>query len=724
MPDIEGYVERITYYSAESGYTVLRLRPADSGSAQLITVVGTLPEVKPGEHLHLGGEWTKHPKYGSQFSASKLERLLPQDVEGIRRFLGSGLIKGIGPRTAEKIVAVFGSRTLEIIENEPERLSEVPGLPRNRQQLITAGWQEHKASSEAVVFFQQYGLSTNLALRVYRVYGEATLARVRENPYQLIRDIRGIGFKTADRIARALGLPQDAPARLQAGIQHALQQASEEGHVFLPESELLKTSAELLSIPSEQIRPALDHLSAEHAVIRDNEICVGEAAVYEHAQYAAERECAELLGQLIRSQSRLAGLTQLALAPSAQTPELSAEQQAALSMVWQHPVSILTGGPGTGKTTTLRALIELAERARHPYVLVSPTGRAAKRLTEATGRPAQTIHRLLGYTPNDGFKLNRSASLKAHLVVVDEASMLELALFHSLLEAVEPGTHLLLVGDVDQLPAVGAGDVLRDLVRSGCVPVTRLTQIYRQAEGSQIISNAHRINAGYMPDWSEPYGDFYFFGQENPEAAAELIVDIVDKRIPDKFGYDPLRDIQVLAPMYRGPAGVSNLNTLLQAQLNPEARNKPEHAFGERLWRVGDRVMQIRNNYDKEVFNGDIGRLCALDSEEQTLAVQFDDKTVPYDWLEVDELVHAYAISIHKAQGSEFPVVVVPLLTQHYVMLQRNLLYTAVTRARKLCILVGSRKAVAMAVHNNKTQQRWSGLAKRLNDVLPAELKV
>ncbi|MHB9033277.1 MAG: SF1B family DNA helicase RecD2 [Anaerolineae bacterium] len=722
MATIEGYVERVTFYSAESSYTVLRLRPIEAEGAQLITVVGSLPEVSAGEHLRLEGTWTNHAKYGSQFNAIKLERLLPRDVEGIRRFLGSGLIKGIGPRTAEKITAVFGSQTLEIIDSQPERLAEVPGLQRNRQALIRAGWQEHKAASEALVFFQQYGLSNHLALRVYRTYGESTLARVRENPYQLIRDIWGIGFKTADRIARAMGLPADAPARLEAGLQHALQQAAEDGHVYLPESVLGSTAAELLGLPVEQVAAALQRMEAERSLVCDRTVNAEQSAVYLHAQYSAEQESAALLARLMRSLSSLENLSQLELLPSAAALDLSAEQRGALELVWRNPVSILTGGPGTGKTTTLRALIELAEHARHPYVLASPTGRAAKRLTEATGRPAQTIHRLLGYTPQNGFTVNREAPLKAHLVVVDEASMLELALFRSLLEAIEPGTHLLLVGDADQLPSVGAGDVLRDLIRSGRVPVTRLSQIYRQAEGSQIIQNAHRINQGKLPLWGETQGDFYFFGQDDPQAAADLLVDVVDKRIPGKFGYDPLRDIQVLAPMYRGPAGVNNLNQLLQAQLNPAARGKPEHILGEHVWRVGDRLMQLRNNYDKDVFNGDIGWLAAIDVEEQAFIVRFDDRTIAYDWSEADELIHAYAISIHKSQGSEFPVVVAPILTQHYVMLQRNLLYTAITRARKLCVLVGSRKAIAIAVHNNKTEQRWSGLAERLNAAL-AELR-
>jgi exodeoxyribonuclease V alpha subunit len=718
---VEGIVERITFYSASSGYSVLRLKPSSPlPSDNLVTVVGALPEVKPGEHLRLQGEWMNHPEFGRQFRASHCERDLPTNLEGIRRYLGSGLIKGIGPRTADKIVAMYGSQALEVIEHTPDRLLEVPDIGEKRLQLIVSAWRANKAISEVMVFLQQYGISTNLAVKIFKAYGDEALSIVRENPYRLIQDIWGIGFKSADKIAQAMGLPADAPSRLAAGITHLLTQASEDGHVYLPETALLQGAGDLLQATDEQVKAACNDLLANHAVVSETLGINREPAIYLDGYYQAEKETAWRLHTLLNEHhSQLADLAQIELLPAAggAASQLSDEQMAALRMALQHKVCVLTGGPGTGKTTALRALIEMLERSRHPYALASPTGRAAKRLAEATGRPAQTVHRLLGYAPASGFKANERNALHADLVVVDEASMLDLQLTQHLLAAIEPGSHLLLVGDVDQLPSVGAGDVLRDLVRCGRVPTFRLTHIYRQAAGSQIIENAHRINQGQVPDWSQPATDMFLFTQADPKLASDLVVDIVSQRIPTKFGFDPLKDVQVLAPMHRGLAGVSNLNVRLQESLNPAATGRAEHTFGERILRVGDRVMQIRNNYTKDVFNGDIGWLSEIDLENQSLTVLYEDKSVLYDWSEADELLHAFAISVHKAQGSEFPVVVLPILTQHYVMLQRNLLYTAITRAKKLCVLVGTRQAIAMAVRNNKTQQRWSGLAERLSDI-------
>ncbi|MHB1356149.1 MAG: SF1B family DNA helicase RecD2 [Anaerolineae bacterium] len=717
---VEGIVERVTYYSAASGYSVLRLKPSlPASSDNLITVVGALPEVKPGEHLRLQGEWTTHPEFGRQFRASRCERDLPTNQEGIRRYLGSGLIKGIGPRTADKIVALFGSQSLEIIEHTPDRLLEVPDIGGKRLQLIIEAWRANKAISEVMVFLQQYGISTNLAIKIYKTYGDGSLGVVRENPYRLIHDIWGIGFKTADKIAQALGLPADAPSRLAAGITHLLNEASDDGHVYMPESALLASAVELLQATLDQVRSACNDLLTANKLASETLGTASEPAIYLDTYHQAEKETAWRLHTLLNERrSLLADLAQIILfrQDDGAASQLSDEQTAALRLALQHKVCILTGGPGTGKTTALRALIEMLERNKHPYALASPTGRAAKRLSEATGRPAQTVHRLLGYTPASGFNTNESYPLRADLIVVDEASMLDLQLTQHLLAAIEPGAHLLLVGDVDQLPSVGAGDVLRDLVRSKRVPVARLTHIYRQEAGSQIIANAHRINQGQAPEWSQPAADMFLFTQADPQAASDLVVDIVSQRVPAKFGVEP-QDIQVLAPMHRGLAGVSNLNIRLQESLNPPLQHKAEHTFGGRILRVGDRVMQIHNNYSKEVFNGDIGRISEIDLENQSLTVTFDGKPVQYDWSEVDELLHAFAISVHKSQGSEFPVVVLPILTQHYVMLQRNLLYTAITRAKKLCVLVGTRQAIAMAVRNNKTQHRWSGLADRLPDL-------
>jgi exodeoxyribonuclease V alpha subunit len=727
---VEGVVERITYYNPQNGYSVIRLtagkarrslNPADD----LITVVGHLPEVQPGEHLRLTGQWTNHADYGRQFRAERCEQTLPATVDGIRRYLGSGLIKGIGPKTADKIVSTFGAETLYVIDTEPHRLRDVPDIGEKRYQLITAAWETQKAIKDVMVFLQSHGVSTGLAVKIYKQYGDDSLNIVQTDPYRLARDIWGIGFKTADKIARALGLPPDAPTRVEAGLAYTLSESADDGHVYMPLPELAQAAVDLLEVPADHIAPALDRLEADGRIKREE--MAGVPAVYLAPFHQAEVNVAARLRALIgtadmfgQPTSRLGDFARADWASLFASLDasitLSAEQRTAVqtALTPAGKVCVLTGGPGTGKTTTLRALIRLVEGRHHPVVLASPTGRAAKRLSEATGRPAQTIHRLLGFQPTGGFTFNEHNRLPAHLVVVDEVSMLDLLLFNHLLKAVDPAAHLLLVGDVDQLPSVGAGDILRDLVKSGRVPVIRLTQVFRQAADSHIITNAHRVNQGRLPLFEKHSRDFFLFTQDEPESAAEMLVDIVARRIPQKFGLDPLTDIQVLAPMRRGDVGVANLNQRLQAALNPPAPNKAERQIGGRVLRAGDRVMQVRNNYMKETFNGDIGRVTALDPENQTLTAEFDGRPVLYDWVEADELQHAFAVSIHKSQGSEFLAVVIPILTQHYVMLQRNLIYTAITRARRLCVLVGSRKAISIAVRNATVAQRWSGLAGRL----------
>ncbi len=737
MDSLEGIVERVTYFNPENGYSVLRLTVR--GKPDPVTVVGTLPETTPGEHLRLGGAWTSHPDYGRQFKAEKCEQVLPATVEGIRRYLGSGLIKGIGPKTAEKIVGAFGAETLDVIDTQPHRLREVPDIGHKRYQMITTAWEAQKAIKEVMVFLQGHGVSTGLAVKIYKQYGDDSLAVVKDDPYRLARDIWGIGFKTADKIARSLGLPPDAPTRVEAGLVYALGELADDGHVYAPHSELVKTAAALLEVDADLLPLALDRLEADGRIRRetlpgrdDPPGRLSDLAIYLTPFYQAEVNVAARLKTLLgspdifgRPASRLADFAEAnweslfssisrGAAPS--VDELSSEQREAVRAALTHKVCLLTGGPGTGKTTALRALIRLLELRRHPVALASPTGRAAKRLAEATGRPAQTLHRLLGFSPTEGFTFNEQRRLPAHLVVVDEASMLDLILFNNLLKAVDPAAHLLLVGDVDQLPSVGAGDVLRDLGRCGRVPVVRLTQIFRQAADSHIITNAHRVNQGRMPvfETAERARDFFLFAKDDPDEAADWVVDVVQNRIPRKFGLNSLADVQVLAPMHRGAVGVGNLNGRLQAALNPPAPGKAERQIGGRVLRVGDRVMQIRNNYQKDTFNGDIGRIVDVDLESQTLTVEFDGRPVFYDWVEADELQHAFAVSIHKAQGSEFPAVVIPLLTQHYLMLQRNLLYTAITRAKQLCVLVGTRKAIGIAVRNAMVAQRWSGLAARL----------
>lgn len=732
MDSLSGSVERITFYNPENGYTVLRLRPESSGGTSLrrwqnrdglITVVGNLPELSPGEHLRLEGRWDKHPKHGLQFHAEICEQTLPATIAGIRGYLGSGMIKGIGPKLAERIVASFQEKTFDVIEQHPERLLEVPGIGIDRQRRIAAAWEEQKQVKEIMVFLHGHGVSTNLAVKIYKTYGDASLETVQKNPYQLERDIYGVGFKTADKIAQALGLPMEHPSRIEAGIVFVLNEMIEDGHVYVPREILSARAAELLGVPPELIRPALEQL------VQDDRIRVEMLPVGNHAErmnevseprvpviyltplYFAERSTAERLKVLARAHTPTLWQTLV------ETPveKLSEEQRAALQMAITHPVSILTGGPGTGKTTCLKALITSLEAQNKRYGLASPTGRAAKRLSEATDRPASTIHRLLQYSPVEGFKHHEENPLPLDFLIVDEASMLDLLLMHNLLKALRPGTQLLLVGDVDQLPAVGAGDVLRNLIKSGVIPVTRLSVIFRQAAHSQIITNAHLINQGQHPAFSKEKGDFYLFPCEDAQEAADWIVQIVSERIPQKFGFHPVHDIQVLAPLYRGPAGVATLNERLQEKLNPPAAGKPERKLYGTLFRRGDKVMQIQNNYEKDVYNGDIGYVRSIDLIEQTLSVDFDGRAVTYDWSEADQLTLAYVVSVHKAQGSEFPVVVMPVVTQHYTMLQRNLLYTAITRARKLCVLAGSRRAIHIAVNNNKVTQRFTALEWRLN---------
>ncbi len=720
---LSGSVERVTYYNGETNYCVLRLRPAQLrlGSEELVTVVGTMPEVQPGESLRLEGEWTAHPRFGRQFRAETVTQVRPTTVEAIRRYLGSGLVKGIGPVTARKIVDYFGLDTLDVLDRTPGRLLDVPGVGRHRAGLIAQAWVEQRQIKDVMLFLQGHGVSAGLAVKIYKVYGDQSIALVSRDPYRLARDIFGIGFRTADKIARDLGLPPDSPGRIGAGLAHTLNTATEEGHVFLPRTALVEQAASMLEVSPEVVDEAITRLGAQGEIVVE---IVPDGlerieACYLPPLYHSEKGAAIRLRTLIESPaSRLADLQRggvQALPQGAGGVDLTPQQAEAVRLTLTHKVSVLTGGPGTGKTTTLRALIDVLARTRHRFMLASPTGRAAKRLSEATGQPARTIHRMLGFSPAEyGFTYNEDNPLDADLIVIDEVSMLDLALFYNLLKAISPDTHLLLVGDVDQLPSVGAGDVLRDVIRSGRVPLTRLDVIFRQAETSQIIRNAHRINQGESPDTSNRSDDFFVFIEEDPALAAELLVDVVKQRIPHKFKLDALDDIQVLSPMYRGPVGVLALNEALQEALNPSLARKAERRLAGRLFRVGDKVIQTRNNYDKDVFNGDIGRIHSFDMTDQVMTVVIDGRFVKYDWAEADELAHAYCISVHRAQGGEYPCVVVPVMTQHYMMLQRNLLYTAVTRARQLVVLVGTRKAIAIAVKNDQVARRWSALGWRI----------
>lgn len=727
---LEGTVERITYHSQESGYTVVRL--AAEGFRDVVTAVGNLADVNVGEHLRLQGLWTNHPQYGRQFKVLDYKTVQPATVEGIRKYLGSGLIKGIGPVTARRIVKKFGAQTLDVIEQQPRRLLSVLGIGPKRVALIEHAWEEQKQIKEVMLFLQSHDVRTSLAVKIYKKYGDDSIAVVQQDPYRLARDIYGIGFLTADQIARNLGIPEDSPQRVAAGVSYVLSELADEGHVYAPQDELTTEAARILKVDANLVADGIETLEADDQVRRETivystaEARAGavvreERAVYLTPFYYGEVGVANRLRALANHPTDRLAFYQtarweqtFAYLDVKSAMELSPTQKEAVRTALTHKVTVLTGGPGTGKTTTVQTILRLLEARRHCYVLASPTGRAAKRLSEATGRPAKTIHRLLEYSPLEGFKRHAENPLQADMTILDEVSMLDLLLANHLLKAVPPGSHLLLVGDVDQLPSVGAGNVLRDVIDSGIAAVVRLETIFRQAEGSYIIENAHRINQGQMPRFPKDATDCFLFVESDPEAAADLIVDVVQHRIPRKFGLHPLNDVQVLSPMYRGAVGVGNLNQRLQAALNPPGPKKSERRLGGRAFREGDRVIQLRNNYDLNVFNGDVGHIAAIDPVSQTLTVDMGDQQVKYDWASADELTHAYAVSVHRSQGSEYPAVVMPVMTTHYIMLQRNLLYTGVTRAKKLVVLVGTRRAIAIAVRNNKVAQRHSALDVRL----------
>jgi exodeoxyribonuclease V alpha subunit len=719
LQELEGTLERITFQNEENGYTVARLVPR--GKSIEVTVVGALSGVNVGESVRLHGLWVTHSQYGRQFEVHSYTVQLPATIEGLRKYLGSGLIRGVGPVTAKRIVDYFGLETLEVIEESPHRLREISGIGDKRTEVIRLAWEEQKQIKEIMVFLQGHGVNASLAVKIYKQYGDASIEVVRRDPYRLAKDIYGIGFKTADKIARQMGLAADAPLRIQAGLVYALGTLSDEGHCFAWQGQLIDEAARLLEVPGTACSEQLS------AMLSMQEIIAEEEAIYLPPFLYAEQGVAGKLARILA-----AGRDRLDVFPSIDWPEaydwldaqeaqsgaihLTAQQKDAIRMALTSKVSILTGGPGTGKTTITRSLILLLKRHGCSVLLAAPTGRAAKRLSEATGMEARTIHRLLEYNPAAGsqFLRDQDNPLNADLVIIDETSMVDILLMNHLLSAIELGTHLLLVGDVDQLPSVGAGNVLRDLIGSRVFPVTRLETIFRQAEDSYIILNAHRINQGEMPLFSQNASDFFLFSEPDPQKAADWVLELVARRIPAKFGFDPQQDIQVLCPMHRGAAGVSELNQRLQETLNPPAPARPEFVHGSRTFRSGDRVMQVRNNYVRQVFNGDLGRVVEIDLEEKVVSVEFDGRRVGYEFSELDELVHAYAVSIHKSQGCEFPVVVIPLLTQHFRMLQRNLLYTGVTRARQLVVLVGNKKAIAIAVHNDRIAQRNTRLAQRL----------
>ena len=708
-------VERITYQNPENGYSVLKVKV--KGYNDLVTLVGNLLEVPVGSVLLCRGEWKVDKRYGSQFVAATWEETMPATVYGIEKYLGSGLVKGIGPRFARAIVQRFGTETIDIIETEIERLYEVPNIGRKRVAKIRESWEKQKDIKNVMLFLQGYGVSTAYAAKIYREYGKESIDKVRENPYRLADDIWGIGFKTADGIAAKMGYEKEDPRRCRSGILYTLGQLSDEGHVYAGEEQLVKTAGQLLEAGETAIRDTLAGMLQAEDLILDKD------AIYLPPFYHAECGTSRRLRDLAESTGR--SLFDGLFDPSSLTAETGIEydevQLAAIRQAVTSKVMVLTGGPGTGKTTTTQGIIAALKKAGLRVLLAAPTGRAAKRMSEATGMEAKTIHRLLEYNPQDGYKRNDENPLEGDALIVDECSMIDILLMNNLLKAVPVGMRLVFVGDIDQLPSVGAGNVLRDIIDSQRIPVVRLVRIFRQAQKSRIVMNAHTINQGRFPDTSNGRDtDFFFMREDDPERAAETIVRLVKERLPRAYRESPDR-IQVLTPMQRGVVGAANLNLLLQQALNPSG---PSLGRGGYTYRQGDRVMQLCNNYDKDVFNGDLGYIREVDTEGRTLKVDFDGKWVEYDVTELDELTLAYATTIHKAQGSEYPIVVMPVLMTHYVMLQRNLIYTGITRAKKICVLIGATKALAYAVRNMSVLKRNTSLRERLNPSLTTDGKL
>ena len=711
MERLRCVVERITYQNAQTGYSVIRCRA--KGYNDLITAVGCMPETHVGSVLEMSGEWKVDAKYGRQFVMSSCEETLPATALGIEKYLGSGLIKGIGPKYARGIVHQFGAETLNVIEEEPMRLLEVPGIGRTRVERIVKSWTEQKEVKNIMLFLQSHNVSTAHATRIYTAYGNDSIRVVKENPYRLADDIWGIGFKTADAIAEKLGFDRGAFVRLRSGLMYTLNQLAEDGHCFAARDQLIRAGAELLGAEEGLLAMTLDEMIRTGDVKKEAVPESEEPAVYLAPFWYSETGTARRLKAIYACRAKIAVRTEgLAERVAAMTGMRYDEAQAeAIRTAADSKIMILTGGPGTGKTTTTLGIIRAFQSAGARILLAAPTGRAAKRMSETTGMEAKTIHRLLEVKPPDGYQRNDENPLEGDVLIVDECSMIDIMLMYNLLKAVPDAMTLIFIGDVDQLPSVGAGNVLRDMIDSGAFPVVRLTRIFRQAQSSRIITNAHRINQGLMPDLSNGRDtDFFFTEREDPEAACAEIVSLVKSRLPGHYHIGP-ESIQVLTPMQRGVVGAANLNQVLQEAVNPGDGGLRRGGF---CFRVKDKVMQIRNNYDKEVFNGDIGVVSSVNTEDKELTVLFDGREVAYDVTELDELTLAYATTIHKSQGSEYPVVVMPVLMTHYIMLQRNLIYTGVTRAKKIMVIVGTRKALGTAVRNVTVTRRNTLLRERL----------
>ena len=714
MDKLVGILERIVFENTETGYTIARLTSRDYPT-ELITVVGNLATASAGESLALNGEWINNPQYGRQFKIEGYETVLPATVVGLRKYLGSGMIKGIGPVMATRIVNKFGMDTMDVIEQAPNKLAEVSGIGRKRVNTIKEAWEAQREIKNVMLFLQSNNVSTAHAVKIYKTYENDAIAIVRENPYRLADDIYGIGFKTADTISQNLGIAPESPHRVMAGIKYALSHKADDGHVFLYRDELLTACEEILDLPPNIIEDGIAELSTKEEIISES-TPEGEA-IYLAPFYYAEVGVTNTISRLLQTPANPVQLDFVDASIDQLEKQMGIgfadNQREAVKTALTAKVMLLTGGPGTGKTTTTIGMLHLFEALERRVLLAAPTGRAAKRISETTGREAKTIHRLLEFSPQEnGFKRNRDNPLEADVVIIDEMSMVDLVLMNNLMKAVPQGASLIMIGDVDQLPSVGAGNVLTDLIASGQVTVVTLTEIFRQAQESYIVTNAHRINRGNFPQTTGPADrNFFFIEEEDPDQVVDLICDLVGKRLPKHYGYHPMDDIQVLCPMRRGTVGSENFNTRLQEVLNAS----PEETIrGGRNFRVGDKVMQVRNNYDYDVFNGDIGRITDVDFVEKLVTIQFPEKRVAFDMADLNELVLAYGITVHKAQGSEYPAVVIPLMTQHYLMLQRNLLYTGITRAKELVVLVGTKKALGMAIRNNKVVDRNSFLAERL----------
>ncbi len=735
MPEpLSGVVERVTFHSPESGYCVLRVQAR--GHRDLVTVVGTCPLVVAGQHVEASGDWVVDRQHGQQFRTAELRLIDPRTESGIAKYLASGLVKGIGPTYARKIVDAFGDKTLEVIDASPGHLSQIKGIGPKRIELIRRGWHEHKHVRDIMVFLQSHGVGTARAVSIYKEYGSEAVEKLKADPYRLSVDIWGVGFRTADDLAKRLGIPSDSPLRARAAVRHVLKEFGTEGHVCVPEGLVIEKTAGLMESSGELVSAAIASLLTENVLIRDTPFAAegrhtrpdtgdpsfddADALLYLMPLFLSELGVARSVRALLAGDHPMPATDvgrAVAWAEQKLGFPLAPAQRDAVASALTEKLLVLTGGPGTGKTTIVRAILDIFEAKGQRVLLCAPTGRAAKRLGEATGREAKTVHRLLEYdAASRGFKRTKENPLDVDLLVIDEASMADVSLANQLLRAVPPWAAVVFVGDGDQLPSVGPGAVLADLINSGVVPVARLTQVHRQAGASWIIRAAHAINRGEEPESAPPNsdGDFYFVEVDDPDTCVKRIIEMVSKRIPARFGLDPIADVQVLAPMNKGVVGVQNLNRELQQALNPPRQGAPEVSkYGVTL-RPGDKVIQTKNHYQREVFNGDIGRIAEVDPTDQVVTVMFDGRPVEYDYGDLDELQLAYCCSIHKSQGSEYPAVVIPVHTQHWVMLRRNLIYTGVTRGKKLVAVVGSRKALGVAVRKADAARRFTLLAWRL----------